>query len=195
MGSRVVVIGGDAAGMTVASAVRRRLGEDDEVVVLERGTWTSYSACGIPYWVGGVVDDVDRLVARTPEQHRANGIDLRMRSEAVALDLDRREVEVRDHSAGRTYRLGFDDLVLATGARPRRPEVPGIDADGVHGVQTLDDGEALLDGLAGELCTKQSAIVLQPMGGAVARDLHQTALLPAQCGQSGRTHDMAAVAR
>ncbi len=150
MTQRVVVVGGDAAGMSAASQAKRLAGDGLEVVALERGRHVSYSACGIPYWVGGVVDDVDRLVARTPEQHRANGIDLRMRSEAVALDLDRREVEVRDHSAGRTYRLGFDDLVLATGARPRRPEVPGIDADGVHGVQTLDDGEALLDGLAGD---------------------------------------------
>ena len=150
MKQRVVVVGGDAAGMSAASQAKRLGGDVLEVVALERGRHVSYSACGIPYWVGGVVDDVDRLVARTPEQHRANGIDMRMRSEAVALDLDRREVEVRDHSAGRTYRLGFDDLVLATGARPRRPDVPGIDADGVHGVQTLDDGEALLDGLAGD---------------------------------------------
>ena len=150
MTQRVVVVGGDAAGMSAASQAKRLAGDGLEVVALERGRHVSYSACGIPYWVGGVVDDVDRLVARTPEQHRANGIDLRMRSEAVALDLDRREVEVRDHDAGRTYRLGFDDLVLATGARPRRPDVPGIDADGVHGVQTLDDGEALLDGLAGD---------------------------------------------
>ncbi len=150
MTQRVVVVGGDAAGMSAASQAKRLAGDGLEVVALERGRHVSYSACGIPYWVGGVVDDVDRLVARTPEQHRANGIDLRMRSEAVALDLDRREVEVRDHGGGRTYRLGFDDLVLATGARPRRPEVPGIDADGVHGVQTLDDGEALLDGLAGD---------------------------------------------
>ena len=149
MTQRVVVVGGDAAGMSAASQAKRLGGDGLDVIALERGRHASYSACGIPYWVGGVVDDVDRLIARTPEQHRANGIDLRMRSEAVAVDLDKREVEVRDHGAGRTYALGFDDLVLATGARPRRPEVPGIEADGVYGVQTLDDGEALLDGLTG----------------------------------------------
>ena len=76
MGSRVVVIGGDAAGMTAASALRRRLGDDDEVIVLERGTRTSYSACGIPYWIAGEVGSVDDLVVRTPEEHRANGIDV-----------------------------------------------------------------------------------------------------------------------
>ena len=150
MAERVVVVGADAAGMSAASQalrVGRQHGRDLDVVALERGTHTSYSACGIPYWVGGEVGSVEALIARTPEQHRANGIDVRLRTEATELDLDRREVEVRDHAGGSTYRLGFDQLVLATGARPRRPQVPGVDAAGIHGVQTLDDGERLLDSL------------------------------------------------
>lgn len=147
---RLVVVGADAAGMSAASQAKRLRGDEVEVIALERGTHTSYSACGIPYWVGGDVESVERLVARTAEQHRANGIDLRMRTEAVGLDLGRREVEVLDHAGSTTYRLGFDHLVLATGARPRRPEVPGIDADGVHGVQTLDDGERVLAALEHE---------------------------------------------
>ncbi len=69
----------------------------------------------------------------------------------MALDVDRREVEVRDHEDGATYRLGFDQLVVATGARPRRPEVPCVDSTGIHGVQTLDDGEALLTHLSSVL--------------------------------------------
>ena len=149
MSERVVVVGADAAGMSAASQAKR-VDDGLEIVALERGTHTSYSACGIPYWVGGVVPDVDSLVARTPKQHRANGIDLRLRSEATAIDLDRREVEVRDHAGASTYRLGFDQLVLATGARPRRPDVPGVDAEGIHGVQTLDDGERLLESLERE---------------------------------------------
>ena len=153
MSERVVVIGADAAGMSAASQAKRMRGDDLEVVVLERGGHTSYSACGIPYWIAGDVGSVDDLVARTAEQHRANGIDLRMLSEAVGIDLDRREVEVRGPAdrggaaATSTYNLGFDHLVIATGARPRRPDVPGIDADGVLGVQTLDDGERFLDAL------------------------------------------------
>ena len=147
MTERLVVVGGDAAGMSAASQAKRLAGDRLEVVALERGRHASYSACGIPYWVGGDVTDVETLVARTPEQHRANGIDLRLLSEAVSLDLDQREVTVHDHGSGGAYRLDFDHLVLATGARPRRPQVPGIDASGVHGVQTLDDGEGLLDTL------------------------------------------------
>ena len=143
MSRRVVVIGGDAAGMTVASALRRRLPTDDEVVVLERGSWTSYSACGIPYWISGQVESPERLVARTVEEHLANGIDVRMGVEATAIDPAARTVSVRDADD-----LAYDRLVIATGAEPIRPELPGIEGEGIHGVQTLDDGQALIDGLA-----------------------------------------------
>ncbi|MBV8160208.1 MAG: FAD-dependent oxidoreductase [Acidimicrobiia bacterium] len=143
MSERLVVIGGDAGGMTAAS-MAKRLRPELDVVALEKGPWTSYSACGIPYVIGGDVGGIEELVVRTPEQHRANGIDARARHEAIAIDLDAREVEVRDLEAARAYRLGFDQLVLATGAAPRRPPVPGFEDKRVHGVQTLDDGAHLL---------------------------------------------------
>ncbi|MFI6980825.1 FAD-dependent oxidoreductase [Embleya sp. NPDC050154] len=148
---RLVVIGGDAAGMSAASQARRRRGEDDlEIVVVERGRFSSYSACGIPYLVSGEVDGPDALIARTPEEHRKRGIDLRMGVEAEGLDLDRREIAVRDLGSGRAERIGFDQLVLATGAVPVRPPLPGIDAPGVYGVQTLEDARELIDWLAPE---------------------------------------------
>ncbi len=143
MSSRVVVIGGDAAGMSVASGVRKRLGDDDEVVVLERGTWTSYSACGIPYWIAGDVDSAEDLVARSPEKHRENGIDVRLGTEVTAIDPAARTVSVRGGEP-----VSYDRLVIATGAEPVRPDLPGIDGDGIHGVQSLDDGQVILDELA-----------------------------------------------
>ncbi|MFD8567700.1 FAD-dependent oxidoreductase [Streptomyces sp. NPDC059639] len=145
---RLVVIGGDAAGMSAASQARRLRGPDElEIVAFERGHFTSYSACGIPYWVGGQVDERDELIARSPEEHRARAIDLRMRTEVVELDLRERRVRSRDLGSGAESWTPYDKLVIATGARPVRPELPGIDAAGVHGVQTLDDGQALLDAL------------------------------------------------
>ncbi|MFI8201466.1 FAD-dependent oxidoreductase [Streptomyces sp. NPDC085937] len=146
---RLVVIGGDAAGMSAASQARRMRGPDElEIVAFERGHFTSYSACGIPYWVGGDVEDRDRLIARTPEEHRARDIDVRLRTEVTGIDLDGRRVRARDLESGAEAWTSYDKLVIATGARPVRPELPGIDAPGVHGVQTLDDGQALLDTLA-----------------------------------------------
>ncbi|MBA4854493.1 FAD-dependent oxidoreductase [Nocardia farcinica] len=148
MSERLVVIGADATGMAAASQARRMLGPRElEIVVFERGGFTSYSACGIPYWVGGVVTERDALIARTAEEHRARDIDLRMRTEAIELDVTGRRVRTRDLDSGVESWTEYDKLVLATGARPLRPALPGIDAAGVHGVQTLDDGQALIDTL------------------------------------------------
>jgi NADPH-dependent 2,4-dienoyl-CoA reductase/sulfur reductase-like enzyme len=143
MSDRLVVVGGDAAGMSAAMQVRRRQPER-EIVVLERGRWTSYSACGIPYLVGGSVGDIDDLVARDPGTFRdRHGIDVRLGHEARAVDLDARRLEVWDHDAGRTVPVGFDTLHIATGGRPLRPDLPGVDHPMVHGVQTLDDAARL----------------------------------------------------
>ncbi|MFJ7046619.1 FAD-dependent oxidoreductase [Streptomyces sp. NPDC101112] len=146
---RLVVVGGDAAGMSAASQARRLRGPDElEIVAFERSHFTSYSACGIPYWVGGDVPERDRLIARSPEEHRARDIDLRMRTEVVEIDVEGRRVRARELDTGDAYWTPYDKLVIATGARPVRPDLPGVDAPGVHGVQNLDDGQALLDTLA-----------------------------------------------
>ncbi|GAA3846841.1 FAD-dependent oxidoreductase [Streptomyces sp. NPDC007148] len=146
---RLVVIGGDAAGMSAASQARRlRTPDELEIVAFERGHFSSFSACGIPYWVGGDVATRDELIARTPEEHAARGIDLRMRTEVTEIDVAGRRVRTRAVDSGAEAWTSYDKLVIATGARPIRPDLPGIDAPGVHGVQTLDDGQALLDSLA-----------------------------------------------
>jgi NADPH-dependent 2,4-dienoyl-CoA reductase/sulfur reductase-like enzyme len=148
MTDRLVVVGGDAAGMSAASTAKRRAGDALDIVALERGGHASYSACGIPYWVAGDVGDADDLVARTPAQHAENGIDLRLGHEVTAIDLDRGEVEVADGGSGSAYRIGFDRLMIATGAVPIRPDLPGVDAQGIFGVQTLDDGGLVIATLA-----------------------------------------------
>ncbi len=114
-----------------------------DIVVVERGRFTSYSACGIPYWIGGAVDDAEQLISRTPDEHRANGLDVRTRTEAVGVDLDARTVTLADLEHGGEEALGFDQLLVATGSVPNRPDIPGITAPNVHGVQVLDDGVAL----------------------------------------------------
>jgi NADPH-dependent 2,4-dienoyl-CoA reductase/sulfur reductase-like enzyme len=133
---RLVVIGGDAAGLSAAAQARRlRPAEELEIVVLEQGPEISYSACGIPYWIGGLVPDRDRLLARTPADFAAKDISVRTDTPAEGIDLSAGQVV-----AAGGERLGYDSLVVATGGRPFRPPVPGLDADGVHGVHRLADG-------------------------------------------------------
>lgn len=141
---RLVVIGADAAGMSAAhQALRtaRAHGNPLEVIALERTTHTSYSACGIPYWLAGDVNSPDDLVARTPEEHRERGVDLRMRHEVTAIDITEGHVTVRDLETTHEYRLDYDDLLIATGAAPVYPDW-ARNIPGVLPVKTLDDATA-----------------------------------------------------
>jgi NADPH-dependent 2,4-dienoyl-CoA reductase/sulfur reductase-like enzyme len=145
--TRVVVVGADAAGMSAAhQALRtaRRTGRELAITVLDQGCHTSYSACGIPYWMAGEVDSGEELVARTADAHREAGIDLRMDTEVVAVDLAARTVTTDGGEV-----VGFDELVVATGSPAVVPEWAvrrdGTTYDGVGAVKTLDDGAAWLD--------------------------------------------------
>ncbi len=150
---RAVIIGGDAAGMSAATRIKGAR-PDAEVIVLERTRFTSYSACGIPFVVGGrVAGGVEALVARSPAEHRRRGLDVRTNHEAMAIDIAAGEVEVVDQHAGTVRRLGYDELMIATGGAPVRPDLPGIDLPLVHGVQNLVDAQKLLS-LAAEGCPR-----------------------------------------
>jgi len=140
---RLLIIGGNAAGMSCASQARRLRDSDDlEIVVLEAGQVVSYSNCGIPYWVGGQVEGADALIARTPEAFAEQDIQIRLGTRATGIDLDAETVSLQS-ADGPAGTLGYDRLLIATGAVPLRPPVEGLDADGVFGVQTLPDGEAI----------------------------------------------------
>src|SRR5664280_1196849 len=124
---RLVVIGGDAAGMSAATQARRRRPELD-IVVFERGPHTSFSACGIPYYVGRVVDEEEKLIVRTPEKFRErDGIDARILHEVEEIDTAGRKVLVRDLNRGRSVWETYDHLLIATGAAPISPDLPGAD--------------------------------------------------------------------
>lgn len=148
MVQRLVVVGGDAAGMSAASQAKKRR-PDLSVVAFERGPETSYSACGIPYWIGGDVEARADLIARTPDEHRAAGIDVRVRTEVTGIDVEQRSVTWRNLVDGTEGTQSYDDLVYATGSEPIRPQVPDIDAEGVYGVQVLADGARLREELLG----------------------------------------------
>jgi NADPH-dependent 2,4-dienoyl-CoA reductase/sulfur reductase-like enzyme len=175
MARRLAIIGGDAAGMSAAATARRR-DRDLEIVAFERGGLTSYSACGIPYYVAGLVEDADDLVARSPDQHRANGIDVRVRHEVTAIDLDARTLTVHDRNARTDATERFDELVIATGATATPPPIPGVEA--TEAARTIAAGMRLrgqvLRGGADAVVVGGGYIGLEMAEALVARNLRVT---------------------
>src|SRR5215475_8147399 len=116
MPERLIVIGGDAAGMSAASQARRQRPSNNlEILAFERSAYVSYSACGEPYYVGGYVTDLAQLQARTPAEFAARDITVHTRHEAVSLDPQAGRVTVRNLEAGRDTTFGYDLLMYATG--------------------------------------------------------------------------------
>jgi NADPH-dependent 2,4-dienoyl-CoA reductase/sulfur reductase-like enzyme/rhodanese-related sulfurtransferase len=131
-----------------AATRMRRLDEDAEIIVLERSGHVSFANCGLPYHVGGAIPERDSLLLQTPESLAARfALDVRVRHEAVAVDVDRRVVTVRDVAQGTTVELGYDALVLSPGARPVRPPIPGIDRALV--LRDVEDTDALVAAATG----------------------------------------------
>jgi NADPH-dependent 2,4-dienoyl-CoA reductase/sulfur reductase-like enzyme len=137
---RLVVIGGDAAGMSAASKVRRE-DPEREIIVFERGPHTSYSACGLPYYIAGMIKDSDDLVARTPEKFKEKyNIDARVGHEVLRIDPDAGKVRVVERENGRELDEGYDQLLIATGGVPICPDLPGSGAQAIFGLSTLQSG-------------------------------------------------------
>lgn len=146
MGKRLVVIGGVAAGMS-AAAKAKRSNPDLEVVAFEKSHYVSYGACGLPYYLAGWIENVERLVARTPEKFARQGVKALVRHEVVEVDYEGRRVKVADLDGGRELWEPFDYLVVSTGARPALPPVEGVDLPGVFTLRQLEDGEAIMSAL------------------------------------------------
>ncbi len=146
---KIVVVGGVAGGASVAARARR-LNEDAEIVVFERGEYVSFANCGLPYHIGEVITDRSRLLLQTPESlNESLAIDVRVATEVIALDRAARTVTVRDLRSGREHTEGYDALALCQGADPMRLPLPGIDLPGIHvlrNVTDMDEIKAHLDG-------------------------------------------------
>ena len=142
---KVVVVGGVAGGATAAARLRR-LDERAEIVVIERTGYVSYANCGLPYYVGGVIEERSKLALQTPESFRRRfDIDVRVRQEAVAIDRAAKTVAVRRLDDGSVYREPYDKLILAPGAKPAIPPVPGTDAERLFTLRTVEDAFAVAD--------------------------------------------------
>ncbi|MGG5797633.1 FAD-dependent oxidoreductase [Edwardsiella tarda] len=145
---KIVIIGGVAGG--ASAAVRaRRLAEEAEIIVLERGRYVSFANCGLPYHIGGVIPQRASLLLKTPEDFRQRfNLDVRVRHEVLAIDVQGKCIEVRDLTSGQVYRESYDRLLLSTGAAPMLPPLPGIESPGVFALRSIDDMDAILAHIA-----------------------------------------------
>lgn len=176
MAEPYVIIGGDAAGMSAASKIKRTL-PDTQVIVFERGEYISFSACGIPYWIGGVVENDRRLVILTPERARERrGIDVRTGHEVTAIDPAAKTVTVKRLATGESFSQPYADLVIATGARATRPPLAGLDLPGVFTLRNLSDGQQIYHYIEQQQPTRALIIGGGYIGVEMAEALHARGL-------------------
>ncbi len=140
---KLLIVGGVAGGAS-AAARARRLSEDAHIVVFERGPDVSFANCGLPYYVGGEIAERKKLLVTTPEMLRSRfKLDVRTQSSVESIDRTAKTVRVRDLASGREYEETYDKLILATGAAPVRPSIPGIDLPGVFTLRNLQDTDRI----------------------------------------------------
>ncbi|WP_455667580.1 FAD-dependent oxidoreductase [Phocaeicola sp.] len=139
---KYVIVGGVAGGATAAARIRRNT-EDAEIILFEKGEYISYANCGLPYYIGGVIAEREKLFVQTPQAFgKRFRIDVRVQSEVVAIHPSEKKVDVRT-ADGRIYSESYDKLLLSPGASPVRPPLPGIDNEGIFTLRNVNDTDAI----------------------------------------------------
>ena len=155
---RILIVGGVAGGASCAARARR-MSEKAEIIIFERGPYVSFANCGLPYYVGDVITDERDLLIATPELFKERfNIEVRLRSEVRSIDREKHEIEVRNEESGEVYRQKYDALVLAPGAMPVRPPIPGIDLSGIFSLRTIPDSRQIREQIA-ERKAKRAVVV------------------------------------
>jgi NADPH-dependent 2,4-dienoyl-CoA reductase/sulfur reductase-like enzyme/rhodanese-related sulfurtransferase len=140
---KIVIIGGVAGGATAAARLRR-LDEQSQIILIERGAEISFANCGLPYYIGGIIQEREKLLVTTPSDfNNRYGIDIRTRTEAKSIEPENKEVELHNLETGETYRERYDKLILSPGASPLRPPIPGIDDSRIFTLRNIPDTDTI----------------------------------------------------
>lgn len=140
---KYVIVGGVAGGASAAARLRR-MDEEAEIVLFERGEYISYANCGLPYYIGDVITERDKLFVQTPEKFGQRfRVDVRVLSEVLSIDTQKKELTVNDLTTGREYNEPYDKLILSPGAEPVKPPLPGIDSKGIFTLRNVVDTDRI----------------------------------------------------
>lgn len=174
---RYLIVGGVAGGATTAARLRR-MDEHAEIIMFERGDYISYANCGLPYYVGGVISERERLFVQTPESFKARlNVDVRTKTEIMAIDRAAKTVTAKDLRTGREYAEKYDKLVLAPGAEPVRPPLPGIDDPSVFTLRNVPDTDRIKAYLEANRVHHAVVVGAGFIGVEMAENLHRRGIL------------------
>jgi len=147
MGKKVLIVGGVAGGASCAARLRR-LDEGAEIIMFEKGEYISFANCGLPYHIGGEIEDRDELILQTKESfYERFNVDVRLQNEVTSIDRAGKTVKVMDIETGKEYTESYDTLVLSTGSSPLKPPIPGIDSNKINVLWTIPDMDVIIENL------------------------------------------------
>ncbi len=174
---KAVIIGGVAGGATTAARLRRNI-EDAEIVIFERGGHVSYANCGLPYYIGGTIEEREELFVQTPENFlRSFNIDVRIRQEVTTIDRDNKQLQVRSLDTGEEYSESYDKLVLSPGAEPVRPPIPGINDEAIFTLRSVAETDAIKSFVDEEEPKRAVIVGAGFIGLEMAENLHNRGVL------------------
>jgi NADPH-dependent 2,4-dienoyl-CoA reductase/sulfur reductase-like enzyme/rhodanese-related sulfurtransferase len=143
MPKKVLIVGGVAGGASAAARLRR-LDEEAEIIVFERGEYISFANCGLPYYVGRTIKNRERLLLQTPKRFKARfNVDVRTKSEVLNINRDEKKIEVVNLTTRKEYFESYDKLILSPGSKPLRPPIPGIDADRIFTLRDICNADSI----------------------------------------------------
>lgn len=143
MQRKILIVGGVAGGASAAARLRR-LDETAQIIMFERGDHISFANCGLPYHIGGAIENREDLLLQTPESFTKRfNVGVRVRNEVIGIDRAKKQISVKDLTTGRTYAETYDKLILSPGAEPARPAIPGIDLEGIFTLRNLGDTDLI----------------------------------------------------
>ncbi|MDI9472763.1 MAG: FAD-dependent oxidoreductase [Tissierellia bacterium] len=176
---KVLIIGGVAGGASAAARLRRG-SEELEIILFEKGPYISYANCGLPYYLGGVIEEREELLLLTPEQMFAQfNVEVRTRNEVLHVDTQNKQVEVLSHETGERYHESYDALIISPGSTPLRPPIPGMESEGIFTLWTVPDADQIYEFIE-EKDPKRAVVVgggfigLEMVENLVHRGIHVT---------------------